>query len=139
LRQYENGLPETLSPVFTIAGDYRLAERTSLRLTGSRQVYAAIYNDYNYATTGATVEVRQGITDRYTAAVVAGYYGLNFTPITRALTEYTGDYYLVRISLEAKIAQHLTGQVFYQFLSSQAQLNGDVNDNQTGVQATLSF
>ena len=139
LRQFENGLPETLSPVFTVAGDYRLAERTSLRLTGSRQVYAAIFNGYNYATTGASLEVRQGITERYTAAVSAGYYSVDYTPITRALTEYSGDYYVVRISLEAKLLRHLTGQMFYQFVSSQSQVSSDVNDDQTGVQLTLSY
>ena len=139
LRQFENEQPETLSPVFTVAGEYRPAERTSLRLTGSRQQYASIYNGYNYTSTGARLELRQGITDRFTAALSAGYYSLDFTPITSALTEYTGDYYTARISLDAKIARHLTGQIFYQFVSSQSQVNGNFNDNQAGIRLNMSF
>jgi hypothetical protein len=139
LRQFENGLPEKVSPVFTIAGDYRLAERTSLRLSGSRQVYAAIFSGYNYSITGAALEVRQGITDRFTATLSAGYYSIDYTPITRALTEYTGDYYIARISLEAKLLRHLTGQIFYQLISSHSQISAGIDDNQAGVQLTESF
>jgi hypothetical protein len=139
LRQFESGLPETLSPVFDIAGQYQLAERTWVKLSASRQQYASIYNGYNYASTGAALEVRQGITDRFTAAVTAGYYSLDFTPITATLAKYTGYYYLARISLDAKIVHHLTGEVFYQGVSSHSQANGDFNDNQTGVQLTLNF
>ena len=138
-RQYQNGSPGTLSPVFTLAGEYRPAERTSLRLTGSEQQYAAIYNGYNYASTGAALEIRQGMTNRFTAGLGAGYYSLDFTPAKSALKEYAEDYYTVRISLEAKIVRHLNGQVFYQFLNSRAQTSHGVKDDQAGVQLTLSF
>jgi hypothetical protein len=138
-RQYENGRPDTLSPVFTLAGEYRPAARTSLRLTGSEQQYAAIYNGYNYASTGAALEIRQGMTDRFTAGLSAGYYSLDFTPARSALKEYAEDYYIVRISLEAKIVRHLNGQVFYQFLNSHTQTSHLLNDDQAGVQLTLSF
>jgi hypothetical protein len=113
--------------------------RTSLRLTGLRQQYASIYNGYNYAATGAALEARQGITDRFTAAVSAGYSSLDFTPVSRGLVGYSGDYYTARISLEAKIVRHLNAQIFYQFLSSRSQVSAGVNDDQTGVQLTLSF
>jgi hypothetical protein len=139
LRQYENGNPDTLSPVFTLAGEYRPAERTSLRLTGSRQQYASIINGYNYASTGATLEVRQGITDRFTAGLSAGYYSLDLTPTRSGLTQHTQDYYTARISLEAKIVRHLSGQIFYQLLNIHMQASSGVNDDQTGVQLTLSF
>jgi hypothetical protein len=139
LRQYENGKADTLSPVFTVAAEYRPAERTSFRLTGSRQQYASIYNGYNYASTGAILELRQGVTDRFTAALTTGYYGLDFTPVSKGLINYTADYYIARISLEAKIVRHLNGQIFYQFLTSRPQVSAGVNDDQTGVQLTLSF
>jgi len=139
LRQYENGDPATLSPVFTIAAEYWPAVRTSLRLTGSRQQSAADFYGYNYATTGAALEVRQGITDRFTAILGAGYYSVDFTPITRALAKYAEDYYTARISLETKMVRHLTAQIFYQLLSSHSGLSGGVNDDQIGVQLTLSF
>jgi hypothetical protein len=139
LREYENGKGDTLSPVFTLAAEYRPAVRTSLRLTGLRQQYASIYNGYNYAATGAALEARQGITDRFTAAVSAGYYGLDFTPTHSGLIQYSGDYYIARFSLEAKIVRHLNARVFYQFLSSHTQVSAAINDDQTGVQLTLSF
>jgi hypothetical protein len=139
LRQYENGSPDTFSPVFTIAGEYRLTERTSFRLTGFRQVYAAILNGYNYATTGATLEVRQEITDRFTASLSAGYYIVEFTPITGPLISHTEGYYLAHLSLEAKIVSHLTGQVFAQWLSRPSQFYGDLEDDQIGAQLTLSY
>jgi hypothetical protein len=139
LRQYENGKTATLSPVFTLAGEYRPTERTWLRLTGSRQQSASIINGYNYASTGAAWEVRQGITDRFTAAVSAGYYSLDFTPIRSASAQYTQSYYTARISLEAKMVRHLTGQIFYQLISSHYQASAGINDDQTGVQLTLSF
>ncbi|MGA2541424.1 MAG: hypothetical protein ABSG78_07650 [Verrucomicrobiota bacterium] len=139
LRQYENGTAATLSPVFTIAAEYRPAERTTLRLTGSRQQSAAEFNGYNYATTGAALEARQGITDRFTAGLSAGYYSLDFLPISRGLVKYSSDYYIARIGLNAKLVRHLNGQLFYQLLSSRSQISAIVNDNQAGVQLTLSF
>ena len=139
LRQYENGKGDTLSPVFTLAAEYRPAVRTTLRLTGSRQQYASIYNGYNYASTGAALEVRQGITDRFAAALSAGYYSIDYTGVSKGLANYAGDYYTARLGLDAIIVRHLTGQVFYQFLSSRSQAGAAVNDDQTGVQLTLSF
>jgi len=139
LRQFQNGNPATLNPVFTLAAEYRPAERTTLRLSGARQQYASINNGYNYTSTGAALELRQGITDRFTAALSTGYYSDDYTPVSSALTKYTGDYYLARISLDAKIIRHLKGQLYYQFLSSSSQNSAAVSDNQTGVQLTLSF
>ena len=139
LRQYEDGNPATLSPVFTVAGEYRPTERTTVRLTGLRQQYASIFNGYNYALTGASLEGRQGITDRFIAALSVSYYNINYTPTIRGLTQSTGDYYIARVSLEAKIVHHLTGQIYYQLLSSQTQLGGNLMDDQTGVQLTLGF
>jgi hypothetical protein len=55
------------------------------------------------------------------------------------LTEYTGDYYIARISLEAKLLRHLTGQIFYQLISSHSQISAGIDDNQAGVQLTESF
>jgi hypothetical protein len=139
LRQYENGKPETLYPVFSVAAEYQPAVRTTLRLTGFRQQYASIFNGYNYISTGASVDLRQGITERFTADFSVGYYDLDYLPTIRGPTQYTGDYYIVRGSLEAKIVRHLTGQVFFQYLYSESQINSSVNDNQTGVQLTLSY
>jgi hypothetical protein len=139
LRQFENGLPETLTPVFNIAAVYQLTERTSLRLNGFRQQFAAIYNGYNYATTGATLEVRQGITDRFTTVLSMGYYSIDYTPILSTLKKYTGNYYVASVSLDAKIVRHLSSQIFYQRVSGQSQINPDVNDDQVGIQLNLSF
>jgi hypothetical protein len=139
LRQYDNGSPDTLSPVFTIAGEYRPAERTALRLTGYRQQNASIFNGYNYTSTGATLSLRQGITDRYTADLSVGYYTLDYAPISGALVKYTDEYYTARIGLEAKIIRHLTGKIFYQLISRQSPAAGNINDNQAGVQLTLSY
>jgi hypothetical protein len=139
LRQYENGNPSTLFPVFTIVGEYRLSEWTTLRLTGYRQLYASIFNGYNYASTGATLEVRHGFTDRFSAALSAGYYSLEYTRVTGPLITHTDGYYSARISLDAKIIPHLTGQIFCQWLSRQSQFNGSLNDEQAGAQLTLGF
>jgi hypothetical protein len=151
LREYENGKGDTLSPVFTVAGEYRPAVRTTLRVTGLRQQYASIYNGYNYATTGASLELRQGITERFIAAVSAGYYDLEFTSTRGGLTQFTptrggltpynysGDYIIPRISLEAKILRHLDGQIYYQFLGIHEQTTGSINDDQVGVQLTLHY
>lgn len=139
LRQYEDGSPQTFSPVFSIAGTYHPAERTALTLTGYRQQYASDFNGYNYASTGATLGVQQGITDRFTASLSLSYYILDYTPLAAALVKYTDDYYTARIGLEAKIIKHLTGQVFYQWISEQSEVGGDIRDNQAGVRMTLSF
>jgi hypothetical protein len=139
LRQYDNGSPDTLSPVFTIAGEYRPAERTALRLTGYRQQNASIFNGYNYTSTGATLSLRQGITDRYTADLSVGYYTLDYAPTSGALVKYTDEYYTARIGLEAKIIRHLTGKIFYQLISRLSGVGGGINDNQAGVQLILSY
>jgi len=139
LRQYQNGNPETLKPVFTIAGEYRPTLRSTLRLSAFRQQYAAIFNNYNYTTTGATLEARQGITDRFTAVLSAGFYSLDFTPVAKGLVAYTGDYYIARIALDAKIVRHLTGELYYQYLDSKSQTTSAIGDDQVGLQLVLSY
>jgi hypothetical protein len=141
LRQFESGAPESFSPVFSIAAQYLIAERTALRLTGSEQKYASDLNGYNYTSTGAALEVSQGITDRFTANLSVGYYALDYTPVGGAagLAKYNEDYYTAKIGIEAKIVRHLTGQIFYQLTSLKSQSTGDIKDDQTGVQLTLSF
>lgn len=139
LRQYENGKHATLNPVFSVAGEYRPGVRTTLRLTAFRQQYASIFNGYNYDSTGATLEARQGITERFTAALTGGYYDLDFTSTGGGAAKYTADYYFVRLAFEAKIVRHLSGQVFYQFLNNQSHVSGDISDDQTGAQLTLSY
>jgi hypothetical protein len=139
LRQYQSKSTDTLNPVFTFAGEYQPAVRTSLRVSGFRQLFASIFNGYNYTATGASLEVRQGITERFTAALSGGYYDLDFNPAVQGATEYTGAYYIVRASLDAKIVRHLGGQIFYQYLDSKSQNISSIVDNQTGVQLTLSY
>jgi len=139
LRQYENGNPETLSPVFDIAGQYQLGERTSLRLAGYRQLYAAVFDGYNYTMTGVTLDVQQGITDRFTADLGLGYNSVSFVAVNNPSTTHPEGYYSARITLNAKIVSHLKGQVFYQMLNRQSQVDGSLNDNQAGVQFAWSF
>ncbi len=139
LREYQDGASDTFTPVFSIAGEYHPAERTTLSLTGYRQISAANFGGYNYDTTGATLQASQGITDRFTANVSIGYYTVDYTPVTAGLVKYSNDYYTARIGLDAKIVRHLNGQVFYQLTSSQSSVSGDVKDNQAGMQMTLSF
>jgi len=139
LRQYENGSPETLNPVFTAVGEYRLSELTRLLLTGYRQQYAAIFNGYNYAASGASLEVRQGITDRFTVSLSGGYYGLQYSSASVPVITHTDGYSTARLSLQAKIVRHLNGQIFCQWVSRQSQFNGDLSDDQAGVQVSLSY
>ncbi|HEY3856171.1 MAG TPA: hypothetical protein VGO67_17425 [Verrucomicrobiae bacterium] len=139
LRQYQSKSTDTLNPVFTVAGEYRPAVRTSLRLSGFRQLYASIFNGYNYTATGAALEVRQGITERFTAAVSGGYYNLEFIGVVPNTTDYTGEYHFARASLDAKILRHLSGQIFYQYLGTKSQSVNSIVDNQTGFQLTLSY
>jgi aromatic ring-cleaving dioxygenase len=139
LREYENGKGDHLYPVFTAAGEYRPTERSAVRLMGFRQQYAAIFNGYNYQNTGVSLEIRQEITDRFKVILSGSYNDIDFTPTGGALSQYTADYYLTRISFEAKIVRHLNGQVFYQLLKSQSHVIGNIPDDQTGVQITLSY
>jgi hypothetical protein len=139
--QYEDGNPGTLSTVFTVTGQYQLAERTTLNLTGSRQQYASIYSGYYYTSTGAKLGISQGITDRFMAAFNVGYYNLDYTPATPAtgLAKYTDDYWNARLGFQAKLGKYLVGQIFYQWFYDQRPTGGNVTDNQAGVQLTLGF
>ena len=139
VRQYENGRSDTFTPVFTVTGAYRPTERTTVSLTGYRQPSAAIYNGYNYISTGATLGVSQGITDRFTAMASVGYYTLDYESVTRTVANYTDDYYTARISLDAKILRHLVGQVYYALVNVQSATGGDRDDNQIGVNFTLAY
>jgi len=139
LRQYENGSPESLSPVFSIAGKYLLAERTWFQLNGYRQLYAAIFDGYNYATTGVTLDAVQGITDRFSVDLSVGFKAASYAAISDPSTTHTDDYYTARIALNAKIVRHLNGQIFGQWISRQSQFDGDLTDDQAGVQLILSY
>jgi len=139
LRQYENGHPETLSPVFTVTGSYWPAVRTTLSLTGYRRQYAAVFNDFNYASTGANLDIRQGITDRFTADLSLGYYDLEYIPLDSGSSTHTDGYYIAKITLEAKIARHLTGQIYYNFTKLAEPGGSDINDDRVAAQFSLGF
>ncbi len=139
VRQYENGESDTFNPVFTLSGSYRPAERTTISLTGYEQQNAQVFNGYNYASTGVNLDVSQGITDRFTADVSVGYYILDFQSTTPALANYSENYYTAHVGLQAKIIRHLTGQVYYNLTTIQPPGSGDINDNQIGVNVTLSY
>jgi len=139
LRQYENGKSDTFNPVFSLTGSYRPAERTTVSLTGYRLQNASIFNGYNYTSTGATLSLSQGITDRFTAAASAGYYVLDYSSTTVALASYSDEYYIARLSLDAKIVRHLTSQIYYNLTSIQSPVVGGRDDNQIGVSLTLSY
>ena len=139
VRQYENGEADAFTPVFSLSGSYRPAERTSVSLTGYRQQNASILNGYNYTSTGATLGISQGITDRFTAGVSVGYYVLDYQSVTRALADHSDDYYTARFSLDANILRHLVGQIYYNLASVQSAVGGDRNDNQVGVNLTWSY
>jgi hypothetical protein len=139
LIEYENGSPTKLIPVLTIASQYQPAERTTLALTAIRQEYAAIYNDYNYTSTGASLDIRQGMTDRFTANLSGGYYSTDYNPVVSSLRKFSGDYFIARIGFEAKIVRHLNGEIYFQRITANSQANGLMNDNQVGVRLALSF
>ncbi len=140
MRQYENGMSgNAFTPVFTITGAYRPTERTTVSLTGYRQQNASIFNGYNYNSTGATLSLSQGITDRFTAGVNVGYYTLEYEAVTSALANYSDNYYTAGFSLQAKIVRHLTGQISYNLTSLQSPVRGGITGNQIGVNLTLSY
>lgn len=137
--QYENGEPDTFTPVFTLTGSYHPAERTTVSLTGTRQEYANIFYGYNYTSTGVTLGVSQGITDRFTADASVGYSIFDFQPITSAQVNFSEYYYTAHLGLTAKIVRHLVGQVYYNLTSIQFPAGANANDNQIGVNLTLSY
>lgn len=139
LRQYENGHSETLSPIFSVSAEYRPAERTTVRLTGYRQQFSSIFNGYYYINTGATLDLRQGITERFVVDASVGFFAQDNIPITIASPSHTDDYYIARIGLEAKIIWHLAGNVYYQRVSRLSQTDGNINDNQVGLQVSVSY
>ena len=139
MREYESGQSGTFSPVFSLSGSYWPAARTSVNLTASRQQNASILNGYNYTSTGVSLGLTQGITDRFTAGVNIGYNSLDYTPVTAGPAKYTDAYYTARVNFDAKILQHLTGGVFYQMTTLQSANSGDIKQNQVGVKMTFSY
>jgi hypothetical protein len=85
------------------------------------------------------MDLRQGVTERFTVNVSIGFFAQDNTPITIVSPSYTDDYYSARIGLEAKIIWHLNGDIYYQRVSRLSQTGGDINDNQAGLQFNLSY
>jgi hypothetical protein len=139
LREYENGKGDTLTPVFTLAGQYQVAERTWLRVSGMRQPSAAIFDGYNFVNTGATFEFRQGITDRFTIALSLGYDDVSYTGVAAPSSTHNDSFVIPRIEADAKIYRHVTGLVFYQLISRGSQYLGNLTDDTAGVQVNLAF
>jgi len=139
LRAYDSGQSDTTTPVFSLTASYQLARRTLLSVTGSRQKYAFIFNGYNYLTTGANVYLTQDLTDRFTARASAGVESLQYLTTKHGLKNYTDQFYYARLDVEAKIIRHLTGQMYYSWKTWQSSVNGNVPDNQVGMNLTLKY
>jgi hypothetical protein len=143
VRQYENGHGDTAAPVFSVSGEYKPAERTDIRLSASRQRYASIVNSLvngeYYDSTGVSLNMRQGITDRFAASASASFYVLDYTPINAGVASHSDDYYSFQVGLEAKIVRHLVGTFYYQWLNRESDVDGNIGQNQAGVRLTLRF
>lgn len=138
LREYNQGIPQSLTPVFDIGCDYHVFERTSFNLAGSRNVDASIIGDYIYTVTSMNLTANQGITDRVGTSL-AGSYGVYQSQAVTGTSSSSSDYYSIQLSLNVKITQKLAGQVFYSYRAFLSNLTGNAVDDTAGIQLTWKY
>jgi hypothetical protein len=139
MRQFESA-KGSLEPVFTLDGNYRPFERTSVYISGYRRDAASVYYSQNYIITGIGTGISQQFGDRYFIGLGIGYDNYKYQSSTAAKTaDRSDDYVTLRPSFDVRITKHLHSNIYYNFRTLKSSQTDGFDDNQVAVQMTLSY
>jgi hypothetical protein len=140
-RSYSDG-SDSFGPVFSLAGNYRPFEGTTLTLEGHRrQQNSAVVNGANFISTGVSTSLRQRLRERLFGTFAVTYDHLDYEPVSRdAETDRRDDYFLLRCGVEAIVGQSWSIGLFYQYREDiSTDETYSFNNNQVGIQAAWGF
>jgi hypothetical protein len=139
MRQFE-GAEDSLEPIFTLDGNYRPFERTTISLSGYRRDQASVYSGQNYIITGISSGISQQFGDRYFIGLGIGYDNYKYQASTAAKTaDRSDDYVSIRPSFDVRITKRLHSNIYYNFRTLKSSQTDGFDDNQACVQMTLSY
>ena len=141
LRQIEDGETQA-TPVFSLAATYSPYPLLKMRVDGYRRVQPSIVAaGANTELTGASLNVTYRFLARFEASASASYEHTEYdgvsddTPISR-----DDDYFLSRFGLGYAFGDHVRVGAFYLTRTNDStQANRSFDNNQVGVEATVSF
>lgn len=115
-REYHTGAPNTVKPVFSIAGVYVPQERTTLTLEAHRREEASPFPGANFTMLGFTASVRQRIGRSIVAGLTGGYDNYEYNEIIADNNEVRNDnYFNVSVNVDYEFNPHWTGTIFYTY------------------------
>jgi len=140
LREFDGGMNRA-TPVFSLGMKYKLREETTLSLdTYRRNQNSVSLANQNYNTTGVSAGVRHQFQEKYTAHLTAGYENADYIGTVGNAAARNDDYYFVRSGLDAKLIDHLTAGIFYQYRKNSSSLAGfGFYNHQVGVNVAFSY
>jgi hypothetical protein len=138
-RQFEE-TSDSLEPIFSLDGNYRPFDRTSIYLSGYRRDQASVYYSQNYIITGIGGGINQQFGDRYFIGLGLSYdnYAYQANSKTR-IQEQNNDYITIRPGFEVRITKHLRSNIYYNFRTLSSDQSDGFDNNQVCAQMTLSY
>lgn len=141
-RQYDGQSPDTLDPVVTIGGSYRVREGTTLNLEAVGAIHASLNaTGQNYYGAGVRLDVVQRLSNRFTLTAGAGYENDRYYSVSPGVAaDEPNDLFVVGGMVTYQIRERWTANVFYNYRrnSGNASITG-FNANQAGIQTSWRY
>jgi hypothetical protein len=123
-RQYDTGAPDTVKPVFSVAGVYVPQEKTVLTLEAHRREEASPFPGDNYTMLGFSASLRQRLGRSIVAGVTGGYDNYQYNEVIADNTQVRSDnYFNVIVNVDYEFNPHWTGTLFYTYRQDSSDVN----------------
>jgi opacity protein-like surface antigen len=142
LRQYQGGVGDTFSPVWTVAGVYRVREGTALTLQANQQYRSsAHFGNQSYLRTGLRASVAQRVYRRVELTVSGLYYHSDYeSTVSGVSSDRTDDSFLVSVGLNTQLWERWLVGVFYDYQDNQSTVpDFDYDRHRVGVRAAWTY
>ncbi len=140
-REYAGGDDMRITPVFSLGGEYRPFDGTSITLLGFRNVSgSSSVNDQDFIATGVTLGIKQRI-QKYTVGISAGYENDTYYGTTSdSETNRVDNFIFVRPTISYDFIEWLKVEVFYEYRNNDSTyVNNAFYDNRVGIELDAKF
>lgn len=142
-RQFlHSGIPDLISPIFTVSGQYSLFEATSFSITASRSVSPSFFQNQVAESTSLTAGVHQRLLGKISLDLTGGYgstvyHGSTPTPVSN-VTSYDSTSFSARLG--TAFLKRGTAAVYYTVTyNSSSAATYDYTTTQVGLQLSYRY
>ena len=140
----QTDLGDEVTPIFSLAMDYKIREGTTLALEAYREVSASGgAPGENFTRTGLAAKLSQRLGTKFVGHLAVGYEQLAYSPTSNTATSASNredDYFFIRPSVQYELREGRRFELYYQHRQNDSNAaDSSFEGNQIGVSAGLDF